>query len=97
MSALLAMAGMFPPAPSQQWDDKLQWLPIPLTYERNGLDFVSTQYIHLTSTEFPIFTFADVEKTKLLLPRVPQRTGQSITYRTSGGIPEEEQERAGVH
>ncbi|XP_018578050.1 venom acid phosphatase Acph-1-like [Anoplophora glabripennis] len=39
MSAILALAGMFPPAPSQQWDDTLNWLPIPISYERDHLDF----------------------------------------------------------
>ncbi|KAJ8935667.1 hypothetical protein NQ318_012829 [Aromia moschata] len=39
MSALLVLAGIFRPAPSQKWDDELHWLPIPLFYEKDKLDY----------------------------------------------------------
>ncbi|KAI4459428.1 acid phosphatase-related [Holotrichia oblita] len=39
MSALLVLAGLFPPAPSQTWNDNLSWLPIPYHFERNEYDY----------------------------------------------------------
>ncbi|KAJ8984752.1 hypothetical protein NQ317_005017 [Molorchus minor] len=39
MSLLLALAGLFTPAPSQEWDKDLHWMPIPTTYDRDDLDY----------------------------------------------------------
>lgn len=39
MTALLVLAGLFPPSPSQQWDDELSWLPIPYYFEKGEQDF----------------------------------------------------------
>lgn len=40
MSALLAMASLYRPAPSQVWDDEVSWLPIPYHYSHDNLDYV---------------------------------------------------------
>lgn len=45
MSALLVLAGLFPPAPSQTWNDNLSWLPIPYHFERNEYDYVSSGHV----------------------------------------------------
>lgn len=42
MSALLALAGLFKPAPSQIWDEEVTWLPIPYSYLKDSFDYVST-------------------------------------------------------
>lgn len=39
MSALLVLAGLFPPASSQIWDDHLSWIPIPYNFEKNEYDY----------------------------------------------------------
>lgn len=41
MSALLALAGLFQPSKSQQWNENLNWLPIPYEYEKEMRDYVS--------------------------------------------------------
>lgn len=41
MTALLVLAGMFPPSKSQTWNEDFPWLPIPLTYEKEPDDHVS--------------------------------------------------------
>lgn len=41
MSALLVLAGLFPPSSSQKWDDDLSWLPIPYNFEKETQDYVS--------------------------------------------------------
>ncbi|ENN79637.1 venom acid phosphatase Acph-1 isoform X1 [Dendroctonus ponderosae] len=38
MSALLALAGLYPPAETQRWNDQLNWLPIPFEYDKDKLD-----------------------------------------------------------
>ncbi|XP_025830395.1 venom acid phosphatase Acph-1-like [Agrilus planipennis] len=40
MTALLVLAGLFPPAEEQKWDKSLRWLPIPYHYEKHIDDFV---------------------------------------------------------
>ncbi|CAG9766715.1 unnamed protein product [Ceutorhynchus assimilis] len=40
MSALLALAGLFPPAKAQKWNEQLEWQPIPFDYEKDHRDFV---------------------------------------------------------
>ncbi|XP_019864532.1 venom acid phosphatase Acph-1 [Aethina tumida] len=39
MSALLALAGLFKPAPSQIWDEEVTWLPIPYSYLKDSFDY----------------------------------------------------------
>ncbi|CAH0554071.1 unnamed protein product [Brassicogethes aeneus] len=39
MSALLALAGLFKPAPSQLWNEEVTWLPIPYEYDKGSYDF----------------------------------------------------------
>ncbi|GJQ72573.1 hypothetical protein Trydic_g1241 [Trypoxylus dichotomus] len=39
MTALLVLAGLFPPAPSQMWDDALSWIPIPYRFEKDEYDY----------------------------------------------------------
>lgn len=41
MTALLVLAGLYPPAPTQQWNDDLDWMPIPYHFERGEHDYVS--------------------------------------------------------
>lgn len=41
MSALLVLAGLYPPAPSQQWNSQLLWLPVPYNFEKADRDYVS--------------------------------------------------------
>lgn len=41
MTALLVLAGLYPPAPIQQWNDDLDWMPIPYHFERGEHDYVS--------------------------------------------------------
>lgn len=41
MTLLLVLAGLFPPAPAQKWDESLNWLPIPYNYDKPSKDFVS--------------------------------------------------------
>ncbi|XP_074033682.1 venom acid phosphatase Acph-1 isoform X2 [Leptinotarsa decemlineata] len=40
MSAQLLLAGLFPPAPSQMWDEDLPWLPVPVEYEKYDEDYL---------------------------------------------------------
>ncbi|XP_050303568.1 venom acid phosphatase Acph-1-like [Anthonomus grandis grandis] len=37
-SALLLLAGLFPPAKSQRWSEELDWQPIPIEYEKDRED-----------------------------------------------------------
>ncbi|XP_022909416.1 venom acid phosphatase Acph-1-like [Onthophagus taurus] len=39
MSALLVLAGLFPPTSSQKWDDHLSWMPIPYHFDKNDYDY----------------------------------------------------------
>lgn len=41
MTALLVLAGLYPPSPIQQWNDDLDWMPIPYHFERGEHDYVS--------------------------------------------------------
>lgn len=41
-SALLVLAGLFPPNLKQKWDEHLNWLPIPYDYEKHERDYVSS-------------------------------------------------------
>ncbi|KAL1491815.1 hypothetical protein ABEB36_012353 [Hypothenemus hampei] len=38
MSALLLLAGLYPPAPIQKWHEELNWLPIPIQYDNEKHD-----------------------------------------------------------
>lgn len=44
MTALLVLAGLFPPTKSQIWNTKIPWLPIPLAYEKYENDYVSKSF-----------------------------------------------------
>lgn len=46
MTALLVLAGLYPPAPVQQWDDEVNWIPIPYNYDKTEQDYVSRLYQH---------------------------------------------------
>ncbi|KRT82077.1 Phosphatase [Oryctes borbonicus] len=39
MTVLLVLAGLFPPAQSQMWDDGLSWIPIPYYFEKAEHDY----------------------------------------------------------
>lgn len=39
MTALLVLAGLFPPSEKDKWNDKLNWIPIPFTYDKRGTDY----------------------------------------------------------
>ncbi|KAF7281463.1 hypothetical protein GWI33_004752 [Rhynchophorus ferrugineus] len=39
MSALLALAGLFPPSKTQKWHDQLDWQPIPVDFDKSAMDF----------------------------------------------------------
>lgn len=39
MSALLVLAGLFPPAPSQRWNEELNWNPIPYHMDKTDYDY----------------------------------------------------------
>lgn len=39
MSALLALAGLFPPGKSQKWHEELKWQPIPVDYDKDSIDY----------------------------------------------------------
>lgn len=41
MTALLVLAGMYPPVPVQQWDEVVNWIPIPYDYDKASKDTVS--------------------------------------------------------
>lgn len=41
MSGMLVLAGLFPPSISQMWNEKIPWLPVPLNYDKEELDYVS--------------------------------------------------------
>lgn len=41
MTAHVVLAGLFPPAKSQIWNEDIPWLPIPLAYEKEENDYVS--------------------------------------------------------
>lgn len=41
MSALLVLAGLFPPSVSETWDDELHWQPIPYNFKSSADDHVS--------------------------------------------------------
>lgn len=43
MSALLLLAGLFPPDPSQVWDEELKWNPIPINFETAKNDHVNNK------------------------------------------------------
>lgn len=40
MSALLVLAGLFPPSMSERWDDELHWQPIPYNFKSSADDHV---------------------------------------------------------
>lgn len=40
MTALLVLAGLYPPSPVQKWNDDLDWMPIPYHFERGEHDYV---------------------------------------------------------
>ncbi|XP_063978496.1 venom acid phosphatase Acph-1-like [Diachasmimorpha longicaudata] len=67
MSLQLAMAGIFPPASSQQWNPSLLWQPVAMTY-------VSGPDVLVMSTECPQFG-AEFEKT-LQLPEVQEKIAE---------------------
>ena len=39
ITALLVLAGLYPPAPSQKWDEHVNWLPIPYDFEKDQRDY----------------------------------------------------------
>ncbi|XP_074029096.1 venom acid phosphatase Acph-1 isoform X2 [Leptinotarsa decemlineata] len=39
MTALLILAGLFEPSPAQTWKKDLAWLPIPVAYKEENLDY----------------------------------------------------------
>ncbi|XP_044259333.1 venom acid phosphatase Acph-1-like isoform X1 [Tribolium madens] len=39
MTALLALAGLFPPSKSQKFNDNLAWMPIPYHYDKDKYDY----------------------------------------------------------
>lgn len=45
MSALLVLAGLFPPSLSERWDDELHWQPIPYNFKSSEDDHVSVPHI----------------------------------------------------
>lgn len=51
MSAQLELAGLWPPAPSQQWNRDLLWQPIPLHSEPLDRDSVSMLVVSVISLE----------------------------------------------
>lgn len=42
MSAMLVLAGLFPPISLQQWNHQLSWIPIPYHFEKADKDFVKS-------------------------------------------------------
>ncbi|KAK5649381.1 hypothetical protein RI129_000410 [Pyrocoelia pectoralis] len=43
MTSLLVLAGVFPPSEKDKWNDKLNWIPIPFTYDKQGTDYDMTK------------------------------------------------------
>lgn len=53
MSALLVLAGLFPPSSSQKWNDELNWLPIPYDFDKAMQDYVRICfYTHFRETAY---------------------------------------------
>lgn len=40
MTALLVLAGLFPPSKSQKFNENLSWMPIPYNYDKDKYDYV---------------------------------------------------------
>lgn len=61
MTALLVLAGLYPPAPVQQWNEDLEWMPIPYHFERGEHDYVGLY--PKTTKRFLLFAFILVYST----------------------------------
>ncbi|XP_075992077.1 venom acid phosphatase Acph-1-like [Anticarsia gemmatalis] len=85
MTALAALAGMFPPMPAQKWDPNLDWQPIPFSYEPYAADdllywYNCPRYLQLRSKmyEEPEVQ-AWLEPYKGLFAYLRQNSGANIT------------------
>lgn len=47
MTALLISAGLWPPAPEQEWNETILWQPVPYRYPPRRQDFVSVLMVVL--------------------------------------------------
>lgn len=47
MTALLVLAGIYPPPTVQKWDEDLNWMPIPYDFEKGEHDYVSLSMLFL--------------------------------------------------
>lgn len=55
MSALLVLAGLFPPNPQEEWDPELKWQPIPYQFKSSENDHVSSSSCKKYFKELRIF------------------------------------------
>lgn len=60
MTALLVLAGLYPPSPIQQWNDDLEWMPIPYHFERGEHDYVSFMVCACVALKQSYFSLSDV-------------------------------------
>ncbi|XP_044743315.1 venom acid phosphatase Acph-1-like, partial [Chrysoperla carnea] len=83
MTAQLVLAGLFPPSKSQQWDDQLLWLPIPVDYVKKKEDkFLRRQnkfcptYIHELKRVLNESTVKILTDNKDLIEYIEKNSGQ---------------------
>ncbi|RZC35300.1 His Phos 2 domain containing protein [Asbolus verrucosus] len=50
MTALLVLAGLFPPSESQRWEDSIGWQPVPYHYDKDRSDFRLRRPTHYCPT-----------------------------------------------